>query len=75
VILTSGCFDGIHAGHVAFFQKLKAITNQNAYVAVACDEYIQQVKKQRQRNGVSAIGSPAVKGICWRVGRVSTVAF
>jgi hypothetical protein len=23
VILTSGCFDGIHAGHVAFFQKLK----------------------------------------------------
>jgi FAD synthase len=35
MILTSGCFDGIHAGHVAFFQKLKAITNQNAYVAVA----------------------------------------
>lgn len=49
MILTSGCFDGIHAGHVAFFHKLKAITNQNAYVAVAPDAYIRTVKHREPR--------------------------
>jgi cytidyltransferase-like protein len=49
VILTSGCFDGIHAGHVAFFQKLKAITGQPIYVAVAADEYIRRVKHREPR--------------------------
>ena len=44
MILTSGCFDGIHAGHIAFLQKLHKITGQHASVAVAPDAYIRQVK-------------------------------
>jgi glycerol-3-phosphate cytidylyltransferase-like family protein len=62
MILTSGCFDGIHAGHVAFFQKLKAITNQNAYVAVADDAYILKHKGHEPKWG-EAHRLAAVKGI------------
>jgi cytidyltransferase-like protein len=49
MILTSGCFDGIHAGHVAFFQKLKRIANFPIYVAVASDQYIRNAKTREPR--------------------------
>ncbi len=44
MILTSGCFDGIHAGHIAFFEAIRAVTDQPIYVAVAPDAYIRAVK-------------------------------
>jgi cytidyltransferase-like protein len=62
MILTSGCFDGIHAGHVAFFQKLKAITNQNAYVAVATTPTSSPHKGREPKWG-EAHRLAAVKGI------------
>lgn len=49
MILTSGCFDGIHAGHIAFFEAIRAVTDQPIYVAVASDAYIRSVKEQEPR--------------------------
>jgi cytidyltransferase-like protein len=49
VILTSGCFDGIHAGHIAFFQKLRRLVSGRISVAVASDAYIKQAKGRAPR--------------------------
>jgi bifunctional ADP-heptose synthase (sugar kinase/adenylyltransferase) len=58
MILCSGCFDGLHAGHVAYLQaaaqqlwpsrpsELKA---ERLTVAVAPDAYIRQVKEREPR--------------------------
>jgi cytidyltransferase-like protein len=62
VILTSGCFDGIHAGHIAFFQKLQQIVSQPVYVAVAPDEYIRRTKGREPR-WKEADRLAAVKGL------------
>lgn len=42
MILCSGCFDGLHAGHVAYLRGAAALTEprESLWVAVACDDYI-----------------------------------
>jgi cytidyltransferase-like protein len=45
VILASGCFDGLHAGHVRYLQRAKALDpSQGLRVAIAPDAYIRTVK-------------------------------
>jgi D-beta-D-heptose 7-phosphate kinase/D-beta-D-heptose 1-phosphate adenosyltransferase len=46
VILCSGCFDGLHAGHVAYLEAAAALRfgDERLMVAVACDDYIRRVK-------------------------------
>ena len=45
MILASGCFDGLHSGHVAYLQACLAVArDREIYVAIAPDVYIQQVK-------------------------------
>ena len=44
MILTSGVFDGLHIGHVAYLQAAATLTGQSVYVAVAPDAYVRQVK-------------------------------
>ena len=47
VILTSGCFDGFHAGHLHYLEGAAALRQsirERLMVAVAPDEYLQQVK-------------------------------
>lgn len=51
MILTSGCFDGIHAGHVAFLDRVRQVTAQPLYVAVASDAYIRRAKGHDPRWG------------------------
>jgi cytidyltransferase-like protein len=64
VILTSGCFDGLHAGHVAYLKKAFALCtrDEDLVVAVACDDYVRRVKhreavwsEQHRLNVVSAL--------------------
>jgi len=49
MILGSGCFDGLHAGHVRYFAAMKrlALTNESVHVAVAPDTYIDTHKKRK----------------------------
>ena len=46
MILTSGCFDGLHAGHVRYLEAAKALCSDDEVLvcAVAPDEYIRQAK-------------------------------
>jgi len=46
VILCSGCFDGLHAGHVAYLRLAERLTepDERLIVAVACDAYIERHK-------------------------------
>ena len=44
MILASGCFDGLHAGHVRYLQAVKDATDQKVVVAVAPDAYIRETK-------------------------------
>jgi cytidyltransferase-like protein len=50
VILASGCFDGLHAGHVRYLDAaadLKSSTGEVLVVAVAPDAYIEAAKERR----------------------------
>ena len=62
MILTSGCFDGLHAGHVQFLRHLHAVTGQAVLVAVAPDAYIRTVK-QREPRFPEAARCEAVRGL------------
>lgn len=45
MILASGCFDGLHAGHVRYLQQAHALDPQQALrVAIAPDAYIRATK-------------------------------
>lgn len=47
MILTSGCFDGLHAGHIRFFDAAAALGLNGCRwvaVAVAPDDYIRRMK-------------------------------
>ena len=47
MILASGCFDGLHAGHVRYLQRARAIDpTQTLKVAIAPDTYIRFVKRR-----------------------------
>lgn len=49
MILGSGCFDGLHAGHARYLAALKRLAHpgEPVYVAVAPDAYIDAHKKRR----------------------------
>lgn len=49
MILASGCFDGLHSGHVAYLEAAKALCGADEVLvcAVAPDSYI---RKAKQRN-------------------------
>lgn len=49
MILVSGCFDGLHAGHVRYLQAAQAycLKDEVLVCAVAPDEYIEHTKKRR----------------------------
>lgn len=50
MILCSGCFDGLHAGHVAYLQAAAQLRqDEPLYVAVAPDRYIRQRKQREPR--------------------------
>lgn len=48
MILCSGCFDGLHAGHVAYLRAAYALGRgrEELVVVVADDEYIRRVKER-----------------------------
>ena len=48
MILCSGCFDGLHAGHVAYLEAARR-DGHLTVVAVAPDEYIRRVKGRDPR--------------------------
>lgn len=49
MILGSGCFDGLHAGHVRYLAAMKKLAQPDEHVAVAIapDDYIDSVKKRK----------------------------
>ena len=51
MILGSGCFDGLHAGHVRYFSAMKKLVHEGetVYVAVAPDSYIDTHKNRKPR--------------------------
>lgn len=50
MILASGCFDGIHSGHVQYLQAAKAVDPcLPLLVAIASDRYIREVKGREPR--------------------------
>lgn len=52
MVLCSGCFDGIHSGHVAYLRAAAQLaTGEALYVAVAPDEYMRRVKGREPRWG------------------------
>lgn len=48
MILASGCFDGIHAGHVAYLAAARVLCarGEELWVAVAPDDYIRTMKSR-----------------------------
>ena len=47
MILCSGCFDGLHRGHVRYLQHARALDRtQTLRVAIAPDDYIRQTKQR-----------------------------
>lgn len=47
MILCSGCFDGLHAGHVAYLEGAKKLApGETLFCAVAPDSYIRKAKKR-----------------------------
>lgn len=51
MVLCSGCFDGLHAGHVAYLEaaRLYAQPGEELVVAVAPDDYIRRHKQREPR--------------------------
>ena len=51
MVLCSGCFDGLHAGHIAYLTAAKALTtpNEQLLVAIAPDYYLYQAKHRGAR--------------------------
>lgn len=51
MVLTSGCFDGVHAGHVAYLEAAKSLCDPDELLvcAIAPDAYIAQVKGRTPR--------------------------
>lgn len=49
MILGSGCFDGLHAGHVRYLAALKKLAQpgEEVHIAIAPDDYIDSVKKRK----------------------------
>lgn len=49
MILGSGCFDGLHAGHVRYLSAMKKLAHlgEGVAVAVAPDDYIMQSKQRK----------------------------
>lgn len=49
MVLTSGCFDGVHAGHVLYLEAAKALCTEDETLvcAVAPDSYIQSAKGRK----------------------------
>jgi D-beta-D-heptose 7-phosphate kinase/D-beta-D-heptose 1-phosphate adenosyltransferase len=47
IVLTNGCFDFLHAGHVAFLQQAKNLGDV-LVLATNCDETIQRLKGERR---------------------------
>jgi D-beta-D-heptose 7-phosphate kinase/D-beta-D-heptose 1-phosphate adenosyltransferase len=64
VILCSGCFDGLHAGHVAYLRQAAAVGPDDVVVAVACDDYIRDIKRREPRWTV-AQRVQVVKALRW----------
>jgi D-beta-D-heptose 7-phosphate kinase / D-beta-D-heptose 1-phosphate adenosyltransferase len=53
VTLVSGCFDGLHIGHIQYFRQAKALGNYATLaVAVAPDAYIRQHKQREPHMGL-----------------------
>lgn len=48
MVLATGAFDGLHAGHVRYLARAEALCGPGEpfYVAVAPDQYIEQVKQR-----------------------------
>ena len=47
MVLCSGCFDGLHAGHVRYLHEAHALSPQDALVvAIAPDDYIRTTKQR-----------------------------
>ena len=64
MILASGCFDGLHAGHVAYLEAARALCEHEEVlvVAIAPDHYIEKAKgrvpywtQEARRQTVSAV--------------------
>lgn len=55
MILCSGCFDGLHAGHVRYLQAARKLCEpgEALYVAVAPDSYIRIAKGRKAHWGQS----------------------
>lgn len=49
MILASGCFDGLHAGHVHYLRRAAACGTDDVIVAVACDDYIRDYRGREPR--------------------------
>ncbi len=50
MILASGCFDGLHAGHVRYLQRAAGVDPaQSLTVALATDAYVKRVKGRDPR--------------------------
>lgn len=50
MILCSGCFDGLHDGHVRYLEAAKALNpNDELWVVVASDAYIREAKQREPK--------------------------
>lgn len=56
MILCSGCFDGLHAGHVRYLQAARSLGSDPVWVVVAPDTYIRDAKG---RNPLRSAGDRA----------------
>lgn len=56
MILASGCFDGLHAGHVAYIEEAARLcdTGEQLAVAVASDDYIHLMKGHAPKWAIDA---------------------
>jgi cytidyltransferase-like protein len=52
MILCSGCFDGLHAGHVAYLEAARR-EGHVLVVAVASDDYIRRVKRREPTHALA----------------------
>lgn len=52
MILCSGCFDGFHAGHVAYLRQVAKVASDRGEpwaIAVASDDYVRKAKRRAPR--------------------------
>ena len=47
MILCSGCFDGLHAGHIRYLEAARLLSTEGLFVCVAPDEYILSAKNRK----------------------------